>query len=141
MPHKTNTSSRPEIFYKKGVIKNFAKFTGKHLCQSLFLNKIIKKTKKYLNETVWKIGTTKVVHMLRYFRNLCQLTKKNFGDLILHDSIDHALIFVHWLLIHLILPILRLINHTLVILIHHALITTSYIDFYNSLQYTFFIFT
>ena len=24
---------------KKGVIKNFAKFTGKHLCQSLF-NKV-----------------------------------------------------------------------------------------------------
>ena len=26
-------------------------------------------------------------------------------------------------------------------LIHHALITTSYIDFHNSLKYTFFIFT
>ena len=25
----------PEIFYKKGVLKDFAKFTGKHLCQSL----------------------------------------------------------------------------------------------------------
>ena len=24
---------------KKGVLKNFAKFTGKHLCQSLFFNK------------------------------------------------------------------------------------------------------
>ena len=29
-------SSRPEVFYKKGVLKNFAKFTGKHLRQSLF---------------------------------------------------------------------------------------------------------
>ena len=28
------------MFYKKGVLKNFAKFTGKHLCQSLFLNKV-----------------------------------------------------------------------------------------------------
>ena len=28
-------SSRPELFCKKGVLKNFAKFTGKHLCQSL----------------------------------------------------------------------------------------------------------
>ena len=28
-------SSRPEVFYKKGVLKNFAKFTGKHLCQAL----------------------------------------------------------------------------------------------------------
>ena len=25
---------------KKGVLKNFAKFTGKHLCSSLFLNKV-----------------------------------------------------------------------------------------------------
>ena len=25
---------------KQGVLKNFAKFTGKHLCQSIFLNKV-----------------------------------------------------------------------------------------------------
>ena len=25
-----------EVFYKKGVLKNFAKFAGKHLCQSPF---------------------------------------------------------------------------------------------------------
>ena len=28
-----------EVFCKKGVLKNFAKFTGKQLCQSLFSNK------------------------------------------------------------------------------------------------------
>ena len=32
-------SSRPEVFCKKGVLKDYAKFKGKHLCQSLFLNK------------------------------------------------------------------------------------------------------
>ena len=32
--------SRQEMFCKKGVLRNFAKFTGKHLCQSLFLNKV-----------------------------------------------------------------------------------------------------
>ena len=32
-------SSRPEVFCKKGVFRNFAKFIGKHLCQSLFFNK------------------------------------------------------------------------------------------------------
>ena len=31
-------SSRPEVFCTKGVLKNFAKFTGKRLCQSLFFN-------------------------------------------------------------------------------------------------------
>ena len=29
-------SSRSQIFFKKGVHKNFANFTGKHLCWSLF---------------------------------------------------------------------------------------------------------
>ena len=47
--HLTNISSsihekvrncRPEVFYKKGVLRNFTKFTGKHLCQSLFFNKV-----------------------------------------------------------------------------------------------------
>ena len=33
-------SSRPEVFCKKDVLKNFAKFTGKHLCQRLFFNKV-----------------------------------------------------------------------------------------------------
>ena len=32
--------SRPEVFYKKGVLRNFAKFTGKHLCQGLFFNEV-----------------------------------------------------------------------------------------------------
>ena len=34
------TSSRPELFCKKYVLRNFAKFPGKHLCQSLFFNKV-----------------------------------------------------------------------------------------------------
>ena len=32
-------SSRPEVLCKKGVQRNFAKFTGKHLCPSLCFNK------------------------------------------------------------------------------------------------------
>ena len=32
-------SSRREILYKNVVLRNFAKFTGKHLRKSLFLNK------------------------------------------------------------------------------------------------------
>ena len=30
-------NSRLEVFCKKGVLRNFTKFTGKHRCQSLFL--------------------------------------------------------------------------------------------------------
>ena len=33
-------SSRPEVFYKIGVLENVSKFTAKHLCQSLFLSKV-----------------------------------------------------------------------------------------------------
>ena len=36
----TNRSSRPEVFRWKGVLKNFKKFTGKHLRQSAFLDKV-----------------------------------------------------------------------------------------------------
>ena len=38
-PFLTNVrSSLLELFCKKGVLRNFAKFTEKHLCQSLFFN-------------------------------------------------------------------------------------------------------
>ena len=33
----------PGVFYKKGFLKNFTKFTGKHLCQSLRACNFIKK--------------------------------------------------------------------------------------------------
>ena len=33
-------SSRPELFCKKRVLRNFVKFSGKHLWQSLFYNKV-----------------------------------------------------------------------------------------------------
>ena len=33
-------SSRQEVFCEKGVLRNFTKFAGKYLCQSLFFNKV-----------------------------------------------------------------------------------------------------
>ena len=33
-------SSRPEVFHKKAILKNFKKFTENQLCQRLFFNKI-----------------------------------------------------------------------------------------------------
>ena len=39
-------SSRPEVFCKKGVLRNFAKFSGKHLRQSLFFDKVAGLIKK-----------------------------------------------------------------------------------------------
>ena len=39
-PKFTSTLIWAKVFYKKGVLKNFTKFTGKHLCQRLYLNKV-----------------------------------------------------------------------------------------------------
>ena len=36
----TSRSSRQRCSVKKGVLRNFLKFTEKHLCQSLFFNKV-----------------------------------------------------------------------------------------------------
>ena len=33
-------SSLPDVFFKKGVLRNYTKFTGKHMCQSLYFNKV-----------------------------------------------------------------------------------------------------
>ena len=44
-------SSRPELFCRKGVLRNFAKFTGKHLCQSVFFNKVAPAT--LLKKRLW----------------------------------------------------------------------------------------
>ena len=38
--HWDSRSSRTKVFCKKGAFRNFAKFTEKHLRQSLFLNKV-----------------------------------------------------------------------------------------------------
>ena len=35
----TDVTTEGVLLCKKGVRKTFAKFTGKHLCQSLFFNK------------------------------------------------------------------------------------------------------
>ena len=32
--------ANPGVFCKKGVLRNFAKFTGKNVCQGLFFNKV-----------------------------------------------------------------------------------------------------
>ena len=69
---------------KKGILKNVTKFTGKHLCQSLFFNKVaglfldpslVPKTQKinvrqvycrYLDTMTWSI-TIFCSDFLRYF--------------------------------------------------------------------------
>ena len=42
--------SQQRCSIKKGVLKNFTKFTGKRLCQSIFFNKVIKKFLKFIKK-------------------------------------------------------------------------------------------
>ena len=47
-------SSRPDVFHKKGVLRNFAKSTRKHLCQSFFFNKVAGlRPATLLKKTLW----------------------------------------------------------------------------------------
>ena len=45
-------SSHRRRSVKKDVVRNFAKFTGKHLCQRLFFNKVAKAT--LLKKRLWR---------------------------------------------------------------------------------------
>ena len=47
-------SSRPKVFCKKSVLENFVKFIGKHLCQSLFFNKVTGlRSTTFLKKRLW----------------------------------------------------------------------------------------
>ena len=49
-------SSRPEMFCKKAVLRDFPKFTGKHLCQSLFITKVgVQGRQFYLKRTLAQV--------------------------------------------------------------------------------------
>ena len=39
--YASNRKDRPEAFYKKVILVNFAKFLRKHLCRSLFFDKVV----------------------------------------------------------------------------------------------------
>ena len=66
-------SSRPEMLCKKGVLKIFAKFTGKQLCHSLFFNKKI--ACKFVNKETLQKST---IYNLRQKNNLRKkMTQRN----------------------------------------------------------------
>ena len=50
----------------KGVLKNFTKFTGKHLCQSLFLNKVAGRPATLLKKRLW--NRCFLVNFVKFFR-------------------------------------------------------------------------
>ena len=60
-------SSFQGLFSEKGVLKNFAKFTGKHLCQSLFFNKVVGvRSVTLLKKRLWHKRSP--VHFMQFLR-------------------------------------------------------------------------
>ena len=59
----------PDVFYKKGVFKNFAKFIEKHRWQSLFFNKVAGNSCNFIkNETLAQVFSCK----------FCEISKNIF---------------------------------------------------------------
>ena len=54
-------SSHRKCSLKKGVLKTFAKFTGKHLCQSLFFNFLKSLLKKWLRHRCFPVNFAKLL--------------------------------------------------------------------------------
>ena len=65
-------SSCPDVFSKKGVLGNFSKFTGKHLCQRLFLKGLQRYQKRVS-------GTVVFLWILRNFPEHLFLQKTSGG--------------------------------------------------------------
>ena len=63
-------SSRPEEFCKKIVVRNLTEFTGKHLCQSLFFNKVAGQACNFIKkETIAQVFSCE----------LCQISNMTFS--------------------------------------------------------------
>ena len=73
--HFMSRSSRPEVFYKINVYKNFLKSTGKHLFQSIFLNKFAGHTCKFKKETLAQLFSCE---FCKIFKNTLQITSKGY---------------------------------------------------------------
>ena len=72
-------NNHSQMFFKTGVFKVFAKFTGKHLCQSLFFNKVARpKTpfKKRLWSRCFLVNFVKFLRTL-FKQNISGVQKKN----------------------------------------------------------------
>ena len=55
---------------KKGVLKNFAKFKGKHLCQSLFFNEVA--------GLAWNFIRKEILAQV-FSCEFCEISKNNFS--------------------------------------------------------------
>ena len=67
---KISQKQSPEVFCKKSVLRNFTKFTGKHLCQSLLFIKVAGLSLQfYQKETLAQV----------FFCQFCKISKNTFS--------------------------------------------------------------
>ena len=113
-------SSRPDVFCKKDVLRNFGKFTGKHLCQNLYFNQVAGLTCNFIKiETltqvfscefsakVWKVSVeytiTWKIKSSTSSLNLCatnKLAQKSFSQKFLRNHfLVLVLTFLKWILL------------------------------------------
>ena len=95
-------SSRLEVFCRNGVVKNFAKFTGKHLCQSLFFNKVAglrpaTLLKKRLWHRCFPVNFAKLLRTPSFTKYLWWLLLNHYNGkvLLLHRSSWRKIIMCH----------------------------------------------
>ena len=70
-------SSRQEVFSKKGVLKNFSKFAGRRLCQSLFLNKVADlRSEHYSKKTLSQVFSREILRVSFFIEHLWLLLLK-----------------------------------------------------------------
>ena len=73
----TIRSSHQRCSMKKGVLRNFAKFTGKHLCQSLFFNNFLEISKNtFFTEHLWTTGSEPCVYKTCLLDHLFEFAPK-----------------------------------------------------------------
>ena len=83
------SSSQQKWSIRKGVIKNFTKFTGKHLCESLFFNKVAGlRPVTLLKKRLWhRFFPMDFVKFLKI-----PFLQNTSGRLLLHFTFDRTLI-------------------------------------------------
>ena len=84
---RADRSSRPEVFCKKDVLRNFAKFAERHLCQRLFFNRLVSfrlatSLKKSLWHKCFPVNSTKFLRTPFFYRapRLAALEQSNLCE-------------------------------------------------------------
>ena len=84
----------PELFYKKGVLNNFAKFTGRHLWQSLFFKKVtgLRPASLLIQKKIWHRCFP--VNSAKFSRPL--FLQNTVGRLLLFFVFTTAKLYLRW---------------------------------------------